>query len=104
MVPRREIGSSMITKAAISAATTHAEAGAGGGRSSGGTLRLVKTLLLCGHLRGGTQWRVHRRQRTRLKILKHTSPSRNKSLKITFSPMMKKRTHSTPGSRTNDSY
>jgi len=25
-------------------------------------------------------------------------------VKITFSPMMKKRTHSTPGSRTNDSY
>jgi hypothetical protein len=44
MVPRREIGSSMIAKGAMSAATTHAGAGAGGGRSSAGTLRLVKTL------------------------------------------------------------
>src|SRR5450759_208959 len=100
MVPRREIGSSMIAKGAMFAATTHAGAGAGGGRSSGGTLSLVKTLYLCGYLRGGTQWRVHRRQRTKLKILKNTSPSRNKSLKITFSPVMTKRTHSTPGSRT----
>ena len=44
MVPRREIGSGMIAKGAMSAAMTHAGAGAGGGRSSGGTLRLVKTL------------------------------------------------------------
>jgi hypothetical protein len=42
--------------------------------------------------------------RTKLKILKHTSPSRRKSLKITFYPMMKKRMHSIPGSKTNDSY
>jgi hypothetical protein len=34
----------MIAKAAMSAATTHTSAGAGGGRSSEGTLRLAKTL------------------------------------------------------------
>jgi len=44
MVLRREIGSSIIAKGAMSAAASHAGAGTGGDRSSEGTLRLAKTL------------------------------------------------------------
>jgi len=44
MVLRREIGLSIIAKGAMSEAASHVSAGTGGDRSSGGTLRLAKTL------------------------------------------------------------